>query len=75
MDGCTKEIQYLRHLLQDLGESDGKDKTPVYNDNMGAIQWTETGSLTQKKLVSKKPQPDQEPNFGQQLRHHVLGLS
>ena len=50
MDGCTKEIQYLRPLLQDLGEADGSTATPVYNDNQGAIQWTQTGSLTQKKL-------------------------
>ena len=50
MDGCTKEIQYLRHLLQDLGEADGIAPTPLYNNNQGAIQWTETGSMTQKKL-------------------------
>ena len=50
MDECTREVQYLRHLLHDLGEPEGDTSVPIYNDNCGAIQWSETGSLTQKRL-------------------------
>ena len=51
------------------------DSKPVLIFQLLTYQLIPIWSLTQKKLVSKKPQPDQEPNFGQQLRHHVLGLS
>ena len=39
----VKEIQYLRHLMRQLGLSDVNNPTPVLNDNKGSVDWVESG--------------------------------
>ena len=47
MDKGTHKIQYIRHLLQDLGKLDlARPTSLLYNDSQGSCDWTETGSVT-----------------------------
>ena len=46
----VKEIQYLRHLMRQLGLSDVNNPTPVLNDNKGSVDWVESGCKATKKL-------------------------
>jgi hypothetical protein len=42
-DECTKSVQWLRHVLSDLSLL-SHDPTPIYNDNMAAVNWANTTS-------------------------------
>ena len=46
----VKEIQFLRHLMRQLGLSDVNNPTPVLNDNKGSVDWVESGCKATKKL-------------------------
>ena len=50
LDEGIKGIQYLRHLMQQIGLPDIKYPTPVLNDNKGAIDWIDSGCKPSKKL-------------------------
>jgi hypothetical protein len=43
-DAATKAVQYLRHVMTDLGLPDRLHPTPLYNDNQGCIDWAHTMS-------------------------------
>ncbi|KAL7525930.1 hypothetical protein ACHAWF_001569 [Thalassiosira exigua] len=45
---CIGELVDLRHRAADLGMSDAKGTTTVYNDNKGAINWA--ASITNKDI-------------------------
>ena len=49
MDEGTKGLQFLRHLMIELGLRDAEQPIPVLNDNSGAIDWTKTGGPSSKK--------------------------
>ena len=50
MDEGTKLIQYLCHLFLELVITDNNQPTLIlYNDNLGAIDWTKTGNVATKK--------------------------
>ena len=53
MDEGIKGIQYLRHLMKQLGLSDVSYPTPILNDNRGSIDWIESGCKPTKKLRHK----------------------
>ena len=42
-DECTKNVQWMRHLLEDL-DLLAHTPTPIYNDNQAAIIWCKTTS-------------------------------
>ena len=50
LDNGVKGIQYLRHLMQQIGLPDIDYPTPVLNDNRGAIDWIDSGCKPTKKL-------------------------
>jgi hypothetical protein len=47
-DEGTKSTLTIRHLLQDLGFSDGSIPSPVWNDNRGTVDWTKGVSVSKK---------------------------
>ena len=50
IDMGIKGIQYIRHLMQQIGLPDIDYPTPVLNDNRGSIDWIESGYKPTKKL-------------------------
>ena len=50
IDGGIRGIQYLRHLMKQLGLPDIEYPTPLMNDNQGSIDWIELGCKPTKKL-------------------------
>ena len=50
IDDGIKGIQYLRHLMRQLGLTDVDVPTPVLNDNRGSIDWIDSGCRPTKKL-------------------------
>ena len=50
VDQGVKGIQYLRHLMKQLGLADTDLPTPILNDNRGSIDWIESGCKPTKKL-------------------------
>ena len=53
IDEGIKGIQYLRHLMKQLGLSDIDYPTPLLNDNQGSIDWIESSCRPTKKLQHK----------------------
>ena len=47
----VKEIQFLRHLMRQLGLSDVNNPTPVLNDNKGSVDMI--GSKVDVKLYKE----------------------
>ena len=50
MDEGTKSIQFLRHLMTQLGLIDTNYPIPVLNDNRGSVDWAKNGGIVTKKL-------------------------
>ena len=50
IDDGIRAIQYLRHLMKQLGLPDIEYPTPLMNDNQGSIDWIESGCKPTKKL-------------------------
>ena len=50
IDGGIRGIQYLRHLMKQLGLPDVEYPTPLMNDNQGSINWIKSGCKPTKKL-------------------------
>ena len=50
IDDGIRGIQYLRHLMRQLGLPDIDYPTPVLNDNRGSLEWIESGCKPTKKL-------------------------
>ena len=50
IDKGIRAIQYLRHLMRQLGLPDVDFNTPLLNDNQGSIDWIESGCKPTKKL-------------------------
>lgn len=48
-----KEIQFLRHLMLQLGLPGVLLPTPIMNDNQGSLDWIEAGFKPTKKLSRK----------------------
>ena len=53
IDDGIRAIQYLRHLMRQLGLPDVDLPTPLLNDNQGSIDWFESGCKPTKKLCHK----------------------
>ena len=50
IDDGIQGIQYLQHLMRQLGLPDIEFYTPLVNDNQGSIDWIESGCKPTKKL-------------------------
>jgi hypothetical protein len=48
MDEGCKSVQQLRNIMQDLHLSAVLRPTPLYNDNNGAVEWSEGVSISKK---------------------------
>jgi len=48
VDQGTKNTQYVRFLEAELGEGNASIPTPLWNDNAGAVDWSETGRVSKK---------------------------
>jgi hypothetical protein len=48
MDEGCKSVQQLRNIMQDLKLADVLRPTPLYNDNNGAVEWSEGVSISKK---------------------------
>ena len=48
VDQGTKNTQFVRFLEQELGIGDPNIPTPLWNDNSGAVDWSETGRVSKK---------------------------
>lgn len=46
IDMTYKETLHLGYLMEELELPDARGTTPVYNDNMGTVNWSETGVIT-----------------------------
>ena len=53
IDDRIRAIQYLRHLMKQLGLPDIEYPTPLMNDSQGSIDWIESGCKPTKKLRHK----------------------
>jgi hypothetical protein len=42
-DECTKSVQWIHHVLPDLNLLN-QDPTPIYNDNMTGVMWSNSTS-------------------------------
>jgi hypothetical protein len=51
-DECTKSIQMFRNVLGDLGLINLQDATTIYNDNRGAVDWSNTTSTKGMRHVN-----------------------
>jgi len=51
-DECVKNVQMFRHVLEDLHLLDSSSPTPVYNDNRGAVDWSNTSSTKAMRHVN-----------------------
>jgi hypothetical protein len=40
LDECTRLVQALKMVLEDLGMSDVTKPTLIYNDNQGSVNWS-----------------------------------
>ena len=50
IDNGIRAIQYLRHLMKQLGLPDVDFPTPLLDDNQGSIDWIESRCKPTKKL-------------------------
>ena len=50
INDSIRGIQYLRHLMKQLGLPNVKYPTPLMNNNQGSIDWIESGYKPTKKL-------------------------
>ena len=50
MDNGVKDVQFMRHLTEQLGLRDSSDPIPVLNDNKGSVDWVNNGGVATKKL-------------------------
>ena len=50
MHEAVKKIQFIRHLMRQLGLPDVKLPTPMLIDNQGSVDWVESGCKATKKL-------------------------
>ena len=50
MDEGIKGIQFLRHLMKQVGLPDVDEPTPILNNNRGSLDWSESGCRPIKKL-------------------------
>ena len=48
VDEGTKGTQYVRCLEEELVIADPSIPTPLYNDNNGAVDWSQTGKVSKK---------------------------
>jgi hypothetical protein len=48
MDEGCKSVQQLRNIMHDLQLADVLRPTPLYNDNNGAVKWSEGCSISKK---------------------------
>jgi len=51
-DECTKNVRYIRNILTDLSLLDIKIPTTIYNDNRGAVNWSNTTSNKNMRHVN-----------------------
>ena len=51
-DECTKNIQWLPNVLDELNLLQKSKPTLIYNDNRGAIDWANTSSTKGMQYVS-----------------------
>ena len=49
MDEGTKGVQFIQHLMTELGLVDAEHAITILNDNTGAVNWTKTGGPASKK--------------------------
>ena len=50
IDASIKDIQFVRHLSNQLGLTDSSAPTPIFNDNQGSLDWISSGCKPTKKL-------------------------
>ena len=48
VDMACKEGQHITYLMHELGLSDTMEAIPLYNDNKGAVDWSQTGAITKR---------------------------
>ena len=53
MHKAVKEIQFIRHLMRQLGLHEVTLPNPMLNDNQGSVDWVESGCKATKKLRHK----------------------
>jgi hypothetical protein len=51
-DECVKNVQMFRNILSDLGIIDLSTPTPVYNDNRGSVDWSNSSSTKGMRHVN-----------------------
>jgi hypothetical protein len=51
-DECVKNVQMFRHILADLNLLDPTSPTPVYNDNRGSVDWSNSSSTKGMRHVN-----------------------
>jgi hypothetical protein len=53
----------FRHVLEDLHLLDSSSPTPVYNDNRGAVDWSNTSSTKGMRHVNIRENAVREPRL------------
>jgi hypothetical protein len=57
MDKCFKNAQMFRHVLSDLNLLDPHCPIPVYNDNCGSVEWSNSFSTKGMHHVNIRENP------------------
>ena len=75
-DECVKNVQMFRHILSDLSLIDSSSPTPVYNDNRGAVDWSNSFSTKGMRHVNIRENAIREARVLNEISiHHIPGVS
>jgi hypothetical protein len=75
-DECVKNVQMFRHILSDLSLLDTSSPIPVYNDNRGAVDWSNSFSTKGMRHVNIRENAIREARILNEISiHHIPGSS
>jgi len=73
-DECVKQAQMFHHVLTDLGLLDPTLPTPVYNDNHGSVDWSNSSSTKGMRHVNIRENAIREArDMNEEASIHIPG--
>jgi hypothetical protein len=75
-DECVKNVQMFRNILSDLSLLDPSSPTPVYNDNRGSVDWSNSSSTKGMRHVNIRENAIHEAHlFNEVSILHIPGMA
>ena len=75
-DECVKSVQQFRHLLDELGLLNSSTSTPIFNDNRGAVDWSQTCSTKGLRHLNIRENCVRESiQFNEVSVSHIAGVT